>query len=928
MKLLWVAVAVVCINLGVLASAQSLNPEVVWAMPKSARIKCITDVPGRMTVEYGTTPSLGRSSPPEWRDWPNTDVTRHYVNLLNLQPNTTYYYRVRITPQGGGNDLITEIKTFKTFRNIPKKLPVVRYSSYIIGSDWSDNDTNAPYHDWNAQHYDLDLAYSSKNVSYLKQFDPEVVATFYDDISRGWVAIWNESEAKWQDWADIQNISYENISLHYAVDTEVNVSSWQLDDTKFGHMAFVYLERGTYKAEPIMTTDSFMNRLPNKINEFIAIGHPCRFDAVYFVIKTPASGGWDGVWEYCNSVDANGKPISWAPLNIVEDTTIVNGQKLAQSGYVRFIPPKERIEWKRSRIYSNAADRDEIYSSIVWQKGFFIRFRITNSGTPPTFQSRWDIRHEDFSRSGPNGKPLLPGWDVSWETNPANNGDPEYNPNPPSSGGPGVAKSARFKWWSRVWIEYTNLRYLRNPNNPYYKQWWLDYWIDYIRHKYPEFDGIYCDNFTRGNAPRPPLTPSTSQLVEINPFNQDWQVIGMGELGEAISIKLTQMGWILSANDLINIAPFDEWYNPYTTNNPDLLWIYFVPAMANREITMVYRHSYFGGNISSLNTFFAEMAYRVYARGQYHVPMYAYTIATASSTNTQEWWEREKMRALAQYLLVREPEGEYLFLNAWHQNFFYGEFLTDPNTSVNRYYIAGIPKQKAYYIDASTLDFGQPITTVSAPYTQWVAYPNSWFPGVVPGLFVIHYTDKAPKYDSQGNYLGNTGRTWYFARRYTRALVVVRTGGSDIPEDSRGVNEYTAFDLDGYYYRLRSDGSIDPVPINRLNLLKHEGAVLIPAEGGPPPLPNIQITISVDKTNPKPLDVVTVRITATNTGNAEARNVRITHDIPQGATYVRGSLNLDGNALPDPTDTTRIDVTVASIPAGGQAVVVFQMVIR
>jgi uncharacterized repeat protein (TIGR01451 family) len=90
----------------------------------------------------------------------------------------------------------------------------------------------------------------------------------------------------------------------------------------------------------------------------------------------------------------------------------------------------------------------------------------------------------------------------------------------------------------------------------------------------------------------------------------------------------------------------------------------------------------------------------------------------------------------------------------------------------------------------------------------------------------------------------------------------------------------------------------------------------------------VQITISADKTNPKPLDVVTVTITATNTGNAEARNVRITHDIPHGATYVRGSLKLDGNALPDPTDTTRIDVTVASIPAGGQAVVEFQMVIR
>jgi len=110
--------------------------------------------------------------------------------------------------------------------------------------------------------------------------------------------------------------------------------------------------------------------------------------------------------------------------------------------------------------------------------------------------------------------------------------------------------------------------------------------------------------------------------------------------------------------------------------------------------------------------------------------------------------------------------------------------------------------------------------------------------------------------------------------------------------------------------------------------LRHqEAAILIPASA-PPSQPAVQVTISADKPNPKPLDVVTVTITATNTGNAEARNVRITHDIPQGATYVRGSLKLNGNTLPDPTDTTRIDVTVSSIPAGGQAVVVFQMVIR
>jgi len=899
-KMIFLILVYISINLFLTVNeirAQGLNPEVVWAMPKSARIKCVTTVPGRMTVEYGTTLLLGSSSPPAWRDWPNKDVTRHYVNLLGLQPNTIYYYRVRITPAGGGNDLISDIRTFKTFRNISKLLPTVRYSSYMIGSDWSSGDRNAPYHDWNASHFDFNISYSSLNVSYLKQYNPGVLATFSDDVSRGYAAIWRESEARWQEWAETQGISYENISLHYAVDTEVNIH-WNLDDTKFGHMAFVYLFNGVYLAEPIMTTDSFMNRLPNKVDEFIAIGHPYRFDAVYFVIKTPASGGWDGVWEYCDAVDSNGKPTSWRPLTIVEDTTVVNGQKLAQSGYVRFIPPKERTEWKRSRIYDNSSSRDGIYSSVVWRRAFFVRFRITQVGTPPTFQSRWDIRHEDFSRPGPNGKPVFPGWDVTWETNPANNGDPEYNPNPPASGGAGTAKSARFKWWSRTWIEYANLRYLRNTHNTYYKQWWLDYWIDYIHTNYPAFDGIYCDNFTANNAPSSPLTSSTTQLVEINPFDKDWQTVGMGELVEAISTKLTQMGLVLSANDLINVAPGDQWGRPYITEKPDLLWIYFAPAVANREITMQYRQAYFGP-ISTLNTFFAEMAYRVHSRGQYHIPMYAYTLVTDASYNTQEWWDREKMRALAQYLLVRDPQGEYLYLNAWHRNFYYGEFLTDPNNSLNRYYVAGIPKQKAYYIDASTIDFGEPITTVLHPYTQWIAYPNSWFPGIIPGLFLIYYTDKSPKYDNLGNYLGETGKSWYFARRYSKALIILRTGESFVPEDSRGINDYTAFDLDGYYYLLKSNGEINQQAINRINLLKNEAAILIPAEKFSQQNFYKQPKIFIDKINPKTNQPVKLTINIYDRDSYYNLNLNLNQIFNNNILISRGSIKLNNTIFAD-----------------------------
>jgi uncharacterized repeat protein (TIGR01451 family) len=908
-----------------LAHAQSLNPVVIWAMPKSARIKCVTTVPGRMTVEYGTTPSLGQSSPPEWRDWPNTDVTRHYVNLLNLQPNTTYYYRVRITPQGGGADLVSDVRSFKTFRNFSKVLPTVRYSSYILGDGTRDANGTIieEHHQWNANHYDIDLAYRAEFAWKLKQYNPDAVLTFYDNIREMLALVVRRGPMVWQQWAEQQGISIEHCALHYAVDTEVNQS--HIRDRDFTRIAVVRPQTNS-----VDLPGGGIVSFPSGVGEFLTVANILRFDIVYMTISTPASGGYDGVWEYCNQVDSNGKPTSWAPLTVVADTTVVNGQKFAQSGYVRFIPPKEFSEWRLSRLYDNGRDRDGVFIADTWKRAFHIRFRVTQTGNRPVAAAN-GILNEDFMVNGPNGKPVIPGWDVSWENNPANNGDPEYNPNPPSAGGPGVAKSARFKWWSRAWFfQPDKMNHMTNVFNMYFRQWWTEYWIPYIRDNFPGVEGIYIDNFTPNTRPGTPLTPTTTYFIEMPVWDQYEYAKGHGEIMELISIKCTQMGWVSSANDLISIAPGDTWSSPYISSKPDLLWMYFAPGIANREMSMYYRQPYLGGttgNTGTLNTFFAEMAYRVHARGQYHVPIYGYQVVTDPGYNTEEWWSREKLRALAQHLLVRDSQGEYLFLNAWHQNFVYGEPLT-ATSGMHLYYVAGIPKQKAYYIDAAAFDFGQPITTVSPPYTQWVAYPTSWFPGVIPGLFVIHYTDKAPRYDSQGNFLGNNGKTWYFARRYTNALVLVRTGESAIPADDRGMNEYTAFDLDGYYYRLRMDGTTEPVAINRINLLKHEGAILIPASGGTPLQPSIQITISADKINPKPLDVVTVTITATNTGNAEAQNVRITHDIPQGATYVRGSLKLDGIALPDPTDTTRIDVTVASIPAGGQAVVVFQIVIR
>jgi len=804
-------------------------------------------------------------------------------------------------------------------------LPTVRFASYIIGSDWSSNDTNKPYHDWNAQHYDVNVGYSDVNAPILKQYNPNAVAIHYDNITNNYAGSWRFNNQHWMDFAEVRGISYEHVALHYAVDTVVRTDAVTEDRPFFRNFGLMVSENAA--AGRMNTLHNVGYRLPNVVGEFLAVGHALRFDILYFSIVTPAAGGYDGVWEYCNGVDAEGKPASWAPLTIVEDTTVVNGQKFAQSGYVRFIPPKERTEWKRAMIWETGENRWHL----PWRKNFWVRFRVTSAGSQRvalTQDRATCIMNEDFVKAtGTSGVEVIPGWDTSWETNPANNGDPEYNPNPPSSGGPGVARSARFKWWSRVWYYRPDLlRFLCNVSDPYYQEWISGPWLEALMAK-PGIDGWYCDNYTWKTAPEQPIDPPATNLIEIGVFNMDAYAVQMGELYEKCAIKVTQLGRIHSANNLVQMTNTENWHRKDLAETmwtqPDRLWMSLAPGLSNREISMYYG-IYYAGSWS--NTLFggliAEMYYRM-SRGCYIVPMYAYREAVKVANNTKEWWDREKTVALALYLLIRDPGGEYIFLNAWHRNFFYGEFLTVAGDSVNIYWQAGIPKQKAYYVDAARFNFGEVVTTVPSGYTPVVAFPNSWYPGAMPGLFFLRQVTNANVYDSNGSIIATNGWVHYFARRYTNALVVYRKGHSGTRADSS-----TVVQLDGNYKLLLADGTLSENSVNSINLANDHAAILIPTEQPPPSNPDIQINIQADKSNPKPLDVVTVTITATNAGAGEARNVRIRHTIPQQATLVQGSLRLNGQVQPDPADGRNIDLTVSSLPAGGQAVVQFQMVIR
>lgn len=80
--------------------------------PKSASINWTTDELASSRVDYGTTSAYGTSkSEPETGD--PTYVVSHSVVLTDLQPETTYHYRVK-SKDAAGNEAVSDDKTFTT----------------------------------------------------------------------------------------------------------------------------------------------------------------------------------------------------------------------------------------------------------------------------------------------------------------------------------------------------------------------------------------------------------------------------------------------------------------------------------------------------------------------------------------------------------------------------------------------------------------------------------------------------------------------------------------------------------------------------------------------------------------------------------------------------------------------------------------------
>ena len=242
---------------------------------------------------------------------------------------------------------------------------------------------------------------------------------------------------------------------------------------------------------------------------------------------------------------------------------------------------------------------------------------------------------------------------------------------------------------------------------------------------------------------------------------------------------------------------------------------------------------------------------------------------SAEGRNTRETWEYRTKHLLAYYYMVNIPGKTSITF--WNHSYNYGS----DNTTANIYWKAGVPKNYAYLPKRMLqVDIGVPANAIpegkQPMHLQWypisgstmykigdtastqLTLPNGTEVPTIPTYIYI-----LQQIDSRNGTGQNGLRIPYdavYARNYTKGLVLMRlkyiySGISD----SIYENTPVTVQLPGTYRVVNYDGTLGP-PVTEVSIRGGEGIIL--ASASQTTAPNVQLSISADKQNPKPLDAV------------------------------------------------------------------------
>ncbi len=216
--------------------------------------------------------------------------------------------------------------------------------------------------------------------------DPQTIRLYYINLTNTYLDLLLDYE----DYCDRNSLDPESILYHtIGVTQKVNGGSHSTWIPRNFINILVGQENGTYVAQLNSSVAFPTNTTSNNAAYF---GYFQVWREINFVFSTPASGGYAGVWEYCNARSLSGilySPTTWHTLTLVSDGT----SGLTTSGQITFDPP---ADWVRCTPLGAVGKKTQMSGSP--NNLMYVRFRCTNSsGTAPVASS---VLARDYGGSG------------------------------------------------------------------------------------------------------------------------------------------------------------------------------------------------------------------------------------------------------------------------------------------------------------------------------------------------------------------------------------------------------------------------------------------------------------------------------------------------------------------------------------------------
>ncbi|GIV19477.1 MAG: hypothetical protein KatS3mg023_1228 [Armatimonadota bacterium] len=649
-------------------------------------------------------------------------------------------------------------------------------------------------------------------------------------------------------------------------------------------------------------TTPYYRYLPSvkNVGEAIYLGFPSPVTSAEIQLLSAGDGG-SYVLEYASAAGTDGSTSQWSPLTSVSDGT----NSLTKTGTISWSAP---AGWIQSKVNVGKAP-----------KRYWIRIRVTSAPTTPAVvasvraggrslysQEIYAIRY----------RLIIPGWD---ERNDSNGDgyvdDQEYATlvNPAATARwAAQARVVRIGWqgalnyvinWAKselreVMLGFYNALYLGNPDT--------------------HVHGLLSDSLVM-----PIPSPMLTAAVESSDAQQ-WESMWL-EAHRYLRHSGKKIGGNLGSYEVFAPLSQQQAYldNGFYTHlyNDFVMHEHYPQGRIYQTTEISFRRRLL--NISMETGAGLDQVLQFNMAGDALLRIGGGTDATA--------WKRFQEHALAFFYLVQHPQRSYL--NIWQTAVYGADVMDTP--------IGTMPKPMAFQPTAMLqVDIGQPANSIPngfAPvqlmYREGGGFPDNIVVGDTASPVLNNNYPKLagkPVYPTYvfalaSGTLPNRPSTTYtvFARKYTKGLVLLKMTSKYEVSDT-GDGSATTHPLPGVYRRVRWDGTLSE-PITEITLRGMEGAILVDASQT---ASDLQISTSVDKPSARPGEVLRVTVTVSNPSAQEVRNAVITLPLPSSMTYRRGSLKVNGNAVSDPSDPSRVQVTLRSVASGGSARVEFEATIK